>query len=550
MIQGEAMHVPVLIVGAGPVGLALAGDLGFRGIRCVVVEKSNGVLEQPKMDLVGVRTMEFCRRWGIAEWVGNSPYPRDYPQDYVYVTSLTGYELGREPFPALQDAVPPVQSPQKRERCPQDMFDPILKRFASSFEHVSFRYMSEMLELSDLGDYVSVTLRDGATGETEEVTADYVVGCDGAASSVRSSLDISMTGQPALTYTTNVIFRSEELPEIHDKGLAYRFICIGPEGTYATIVAINGGDRWRLSHIGNNEKKTLTPQEVDDLILRCVGRPFKYEVLSVVPWVRRELVADSYGRNRVFIAGDAAHMMSPTGGFGMNTGIGDAVDLSWKIAATLEGWGGAALLESYESERRQVAIRNVREATTNLQRMLSPRENLPSPAVFEPGPAGELARSVYGNWFEEIMRPEWFSIGIHLGYRYDDSPICVHDGTPAPPYPIESYEQTSRPGGRAPHVWLDQHTSTLDLFGKGFTLLRIGPEAPPAHHLITAARQANVPLVAHVLNHPAAVKSYGKRLILVRPDGHVAWRGNHEPENSSEIFAHITGHAHALTTLE
>jgi len=130
---------PVLIVGGGPVGLALAGDLGWRGLSCILVEQSNGAIYQPKMDLVGVRTMEFCRRWGIVPWVEACPYPRDLKQDYVWVSAIAGWEFGREPFPTLAEERPPKQSPQHRERCPQDMFDPILARFARSFESVTLR---------------------------------------------------------------------------------------------------------------------------------------------------------------------------------------------------------------------------------------------------------------------------------------------------------------------------------------------------------------------------------------------------------------------------
>ena len=194
-----------------------------------------------------------------------------------------------------------------------------------------------------------------------------------------------------------------------------------------------------------------------------MGRDFDYEILSVMRWVRRELVADRYGTDRVFIAGDAAHLMSPTGGFGMNTGIGDAVDLGWKLEAVVKGWGGADLLRSYEAERRPVGLRNVAEASRNLRRMLSTRERLPGPEIFAPGAANDAARKEYGDWFAAIMRHEWFANGVMLGYRYDSSPIVWPDGTPAPPDVSHPYIQTARPGARAPHVWLADGRSTLDL---------------------------------------------------------------------------------------
>ena len=208
---------PVLIVGAGPVGLALAGDLGWRGVPCTLIEKTDGAIEQPKMDLVGVRTMEFCRRWGIADWVRDAPYPGDYPQDYIWLTALNGYELGREKFPGRAFEACPPESPQKRERVPQDMFDPILKRFATSFEHVKLEYHTELVDFQEGPDGVQATVRNPLSAESRTITADYLIGTDGGASFVRERLGITMSGNPALTYTTNVIFRCANFSSLHNK---------------------------------------------------------------------------------------------------------------------------------------------------------------------------------------------------------------------------------------------------------------------------------------------------------------------------------------------
>src|SRR2546426_12404817 len=379
------METPVLIAGGGPIGLALAGELGWRGVACTLVEKGDGSITQPKMDFGGVRTMEFCRRWGIVPWVHEAGYNRSYPQDCAWVSSLTGYEFGREPFPAPKDETPLPQSTYSRgERCPQDFFDPVLRRFASQFPHVSLRYETELLDFHEHSEGVIARLGDGKT-----IKASYLVGCDGGSSTVREHLGINMTGSPVLTYTTNVIFRCPGLEKLHDKKPGYRFIFIGPDGTWGTLVAIDGRDRWRFSLVGDATKRKPTDAEIRQAIVRAMGKEFDFEIQSVLPWVRRQLVADRYGTKRVFIAGDAAHLTSPTGGFGMNMGIQDSVDLGWKLAAVLEGWGGPALLESYEVERRPVAIRNVNEATGNLKRMLAPRDSRPSPEVFEPGPQGE-----------------------------------------------------------------------------------------------------------------------------------------------------------------
>jgi 2-polyprenyl-6-methoxyphenol hydroxylase-like FAD-dependent oxidoreductase len=529
-------HTPVLIVGAGPVGLALAGDLGWRGVACTVIEQTDGRIEQPKMDLVGVRTMEFCRRWGIVDWVRDAPYPGDYPQDCVFLTGLNGYELGRERFPGRAFEPCPPQSPQKRERVPQDMFDPILKRFALSHDGVSLQYQTALVSFREGPDGVEASLRDTRTGATRTLTADYLVGADGGASTVREGAGIAMSGNPALTYTTNVLFRCADFPALHRMGKAYRFIFIGPEGTWLTIVAVNGGDRFRMSIVGTPDKVNHSEADIRAALRRAMGKDFDYEILSVMRWVRRELVADRYGAGRVFIAGDSAHLMSPTGALGMNTGIQDAVDLSWKLEAVLRGWGGPGLLASYESERRPVALRNVAASTENLERMLSTRDRKPPPQVFADGPQADAIRAEYGAWFTEIMRHEWFMNGFHLGYRYDDSPIVWPDGTPAPPLEGRTYRQTARPGARAPHVALADGGSTLDLFGRGFTLLRIGPNAPGGEGLMRAAAAAGVPIRAVALERPEVRDAYQRALVLVRPDGHVAWRDDAEPREPGAVI--------------
>jgi FAD binding domain len=262
----------------------------------------------------------------------------------------------------------------------------------------------------------------------------------------------------------------------------------------------------------------------------------------VMRWVRRELVADSYGRGRVYLAGDSVHLTSPTGAMGMNTGMQDAVDLGWKLDAVLKGWAGPDLLSTYERERKPVAVRNIKASTENLERMLAPRTtHKPPPEVFQPGPAGDAARKAYGDWYTELMSHEWFMNGYHLGYRYDDSPIVVPDGTPAPPLEGKTYTQIARPGARAPHVWLADGRSTLDLYGRGFVLLRLGADAPAGEALQRAARERGVPFEVIAIDAPEVLKAYERRLVLVRPDGHVAWRADTEPEDAHAIVDRVRG---------
>jgi 2-polyprenyl-6-methoxyphenol hydroxylase-like FAD-dependent oxidoreductase len=534
----QESDTPILIAGGGPVGLALAGDLGWRGIPCLLIEQSDGSIYQPRMDLVGIRTMEFCRRWGLVGAVEASPYPRDLPQDNVYVTSLTAYELGRERMATLDAAKPPPESPQRRERCPQNMFDPILRDFAAAQQSVELRYRTRLVSFTQDADGVTAEVEDAATGKRSPIRAHYLVGCDGGRSLVRETLGIPMVGTAALTYTTNVIFRCPDLVALHDKGRAYRFIILGPEGTWSTIVAINGTDQWRFSIIGGNEPREYSVEEIRQLIRRAVGRDFDCEILTVMPWVRRELVAERYHEGRAFLAGDSAHMLSPTGAFGMNTGIQDAVDLSWKLAAMLQGWGGPRLLASYDAERRPIGHRNVREAAANFRRMTSPR---PGPRLLESTPAGDAFRQKLGVEFSAIMRHEWFTLGVHLGYRYEDSPICRPDGSDATPDDPNRYVPSTRPGSRAPHIWLAPGQSTLDLFGRGFALLGFGADASAVDNLMTAASMSGVPMTFTAIDHDAAAQLYERKLVLVRPDGHVAWRGDCAPDHPLAVIDCIRG---------
>ncbi len=536
------LKTSVLVVGAGPVGLCVAGDLGWRGITCLEIDKGDGSIAQPKMDMPHIRTLEFCRRWGLVEQVENSGYNRKYPQDNIWATALAGgYELGREPFPCCDDEPYPPQSPQRRERCPQNFFDPVIARWVGGFASVDRRYFTELVDFSERDDCVRATIRDIQTGKTQSVEAQYMIGCDGAGSMVREKLGITMTGNTVLTYTTNVIFRSPDLEKVQTLKPGYRYILIGPEGTWATIVAIDGYQNYRFSLVGGASKADLSDDDLLAAIRRAIGAPCEIELISTMPWTRRELVADRYGSKRVFLVGDSAHQLSPTGAFGMNTGIQEAVDIVWKLEAMIYGWGGPKLLDTYEIERKPVAARNVKTAAENLARMLETRTRKPPPEIFAPGPAGDAARKDYGDWYTERMWHEWHTIGIHIGYRYDHSPIVVGDGTSPPPFEVPNYIQTSHAGCRAPHVWLKDGRSTLDLYGKGFVLLRLGANPPDVALLLLAAHKRAVPMWAIDIDEPEVTQAYERRLALVRPDGHVAWRSDALPADSLALVDTIRG---------
>ena len=325
-------------------------------------------------------------------------------------------------------------------------------------------------------------------------------------------------------------------------GRPYRFIFIGPEGTFATIVAIDGRDHWRFSLVGSREYRKFEEADLRAAIERAVGCRFDFEIESMMPWTRRELIADRYGSARVFLCGDSAHQLSPTGGFGMNTGIQEAVDLAWKLEARLAGWGGAKLLASYETERRPVAVRNVREAGGNLARMLSPRDNRPPPEIFTAGADGDAARRIFGAKFTETMRREWFTLGIQLGYRYEGSPIVVPDGSPAPPDETATYAQTARPGIGRPTSFSrpENRPSISSVAALCCCSLGDAPSADPRRYHGCSRPRHSASRVHHI-DDAAAAALYERRLVLVRPDGHVAWRGDEAPANSEAMIDTVRG---------
>lgn len=535
----ETTSIPVLIVGGGPVGLALAVDLGWRGIACELIEQGDGSIAIPKMNEVNVRTMEFCRRWGVADEVLNCPFPADYPLDIVFVTNLFGYELGRMPRPARSGQRPEPYSPMRLQACSQLWFDPILQRRARSFAHVRLRYRHELQSFEQSDTSVAATVIDHASGERRRINAQYLVGCDGAGSMVRGALGIGLTGEGTIGSPVHMFFRAPKLLEICGKQPGTFFLPVDRGGMWGNIRIIDPVNAvWRLmvDHVEGASRADAIDREAH--LYRALGRTLEVEWLGVSIWRRRSVVAEHYGDGRVFLAGDAVHQLSPTGALGMNTGIADAVDLGWKLAATLQSWGGAGLLASYERERRPIGERNVRMATGFHRNNAAVAAD---GAIFDdPGEEGARRRQRLGEMLVRDIAREFRTVGLQLGYRYEDSPICVPDGAPAPADDPESYQPSTRPGARAPHVWLRDGRSTLDLFGRDFVLLKFS-DSPEATAIEAAAMARSVPLTTVELDEPEAAALYERKLTLVRPDGHVAWRADRLPDDALSLVDRVRG---------
>jgi 2-polyprenyl-6-methoxyphenol hydroxylase-like FAD-dependent oxidoreductase len=533
--------IPVLIVGGGPAGLALAADLGWRGIACELMEQTDGAIVSPKMNEVNARSMEICRRWGIADKVFNCPFPAEFPLDVAFVTSLAGFELGRLPRPGRVGQQPGPESPHRMQACSQIWFDPILREFANSFPTVRLRHRCRLDAFEETSAGVTARITDLSSGEQEQVEAEYLIGADGAGSMVRRELGVELVGQGTIGHPINLFFRAPNLIERCGKRPATFFLGIDETGLWGSLRIIDPANGlWRL--MIDSTDGTATPETVDRefYLRRALGRPIDVEWVDVNIWRRRSALAERYGRGRVWLAGDAVHQLSPTGGMGMNTGVADAVDLGWKLAAVLQGWAGAGLLESYDRERRPVGERAVRMAT----HFYKNSEKFPKvdARLDEDSEEGAGLRREVGEQLLHAIGPEFRTVGLQLGYRYEDSPICVLDGTPSPPDDPAQYTPSARPGSRAPHAWLRDGRSTLDLFGRGFTLLWF-PGAPAGDAIEQAARTRGVPLTSVALDEPETAALYERRLVLVRPDGHVAWRADAAPADAVALIDRVRGAA-------
>lgn len=537
MIESPARHVPVLIVGGGPVGLALAGELGWRGVACEAIEQGDGTVSTPKMNEVNARTMEFCRRWGIKQKVLDCPFPDDHPLDVVFVTSLAGHEIARMRRPPRRQQKLNGVSPEHLQVCSQLWFDPILRAFAQSQPAVTLRYRTRLTGFETSPAGVTAQLQDLETGARETVTADYLVGCDGASSTIRDQLGITLQGKGVLSTSLHLYFRAPDLFARCGREPGVFFLNLDHGGLWANLRIIDPvNDLWRLLVVEIGGAQTADEIDREGLLARALGRPIEVEWKGLNIWSRRSVVAERYGQGRVFLAGDAVHQLSPTGALGMNTGIGDAVDLGWKLAGALQGWGGDKLLESYDAERRPIGLRNVRMATEFYLAHGEVGDDLV--AVDEESKAGQLLRQQLGEDLAKNVGRMFRTAGLQLGYRYENSPICINGGAPPPDDP-ENYVPSAHPGCRAPHVVLRDGRSIIDLFGRGFVLLRFREATAAA--LQDAAKARGVPLTLADIDEPEAAALYERRLVLVRPDGHVAWRGDTVPADAMALIDRVRG---------
>ncbi|MFD0149808.1 FAD-dependent monooxygenase [Streptomyces sp. NPDC055721] len=545
----RAEETEVLIVGGGPVGLALALDLTHRGVDFVLVEAGDGRVAHPKVSTVGPRAMEAFRRWGVADAIRGAGWPADHTLDVAWVTAVGAYELHRLRLGTAGDRPPPPYTPEPEAICPQHWLAPLLTERLGVRPAGPVRLGTRLVEFVQKPDRVCAALVDGS-GVRTTVRARYLVGCDGASSPVRKACGIDAPERHRTRTLRNILFRCPGLGDL-----------LGPRAALVHFVTEPGGLRYPLRAMDGRELYRLTcpagPAEAERVVRRAMTLDVPVEVLSDATWHLTHRVASRYRDGRVFLAGDAAHTLSPSGGFGLATGVGDAADLGWKLAAELAGWAGAGLLDTYEGERRPVAVNSLEESHRNLRRTVDRRLSV---ALRDGTEEGERARAALGREIADSdpLR-EFDAPDLHFAYRYaspavaDEKDAAVPAGDPTgADGPV--WNRTTLPGVRAPHAWLGPGRSTLDLFGGEFVLLCFGDGSGGSGRggggggwggsvdgLVRAFADRRVPLRVRHCRDAEVARRYERPFVLVRPDGHVAWRGAAPPADPLRIADVVRG---------
>ncbi len=471
--------------------------------------------------------------------------PADFPNDGAYRTSTTGVELSRIPIPCRRDRYTATSgpdtwwpTPEPPHRINQIYMEPVLFAHAREMPRVTLlnRTSVESFRQDDGG--IRAEARDLDSGETLTIAAEYLVGCDGARSFVRKAIGANLSGTPVIQSVQSTYIRAPGLLAMMGEP-AWMTLSLNPRRCGA-VVAIDGRETWLIHNHLNRAEETFDNVDRDWSIRNIlgVGPEFQYEVLSKEDWVGRRLVADRFRDRRAFICGDAAHLWMPYAGYGMNAGIADAANLAWLLAATLDGWASPAILDAYEAERLPITEQVSHFAMDMALRVLGQRLGVPSD-IEQPGPEGDAVRARVGREAYDLNVQQYCCGGLNFGYFYDRSPIILYDGAKAPPYTMGEFTPSTVPGCRAPHVALPRGGSLYDQLGPGYTLVRTD-RTVAVEPLQQAARRARAPL-AVVDIEPGRSQGYDRKLVLVRTDQHIAWRGNVLPGDVDAMVEVLRG---------
>lgn len=554
----------MLIAGGGPVGLMLALELDYHGIDAVLVERNPTTTQHPKMDITNGRSMELFRRLGVIDALRAAAVPEDHPVSVIWVDNLAGWELARFDYPGveatrrrLRERNDGTMAAEPSMRISQVTLEPVLKRLLENRSRcVQLRFGQALETFTQDADGVTATIRDTASGAVSRIRAAYLAGCDGAGSVTRRTLGIPVNtitpfdyvnagddhhnyldtvrgGPPADAPKIRGMFMihwtSPELDLFERFGTAWHIQ--SPLGW--TIISQNDKDTWTM-HIPLSGRmigglQDIERQDPKEVLFEVLGCEFECDIQVANPWQPTLGLADSYGAGRVWLAGDAVHQVIPTGGYGMNSGLCDALALGWVLAANAKGWGGAALFDAYGIERRHVGAR-VRIGSARHAAVRHQISHQYDPLIHADTTAGAEKRTEVGRFIAAAGNLENEAWGLEWGYRYDGSPVICHEAGEPPAYEWEHCEPGTWPGVRAPNVFLADGRPIFDAFGRGFTLLAFG--GAPCERLAGAAAAAGVPLDVLRLDDPHAAQLYERKLVLVRPDQHVAWRGDEDPASA------------------
>jgi len=534
----------VLIAGGGPVGLTVAMDLAWRGIPVVVLEsRAPGEPPSVKCNHVSARTMEIFRRLGVGQAVRDTGLPPDYPNDVAFRTTTTGIELSRIPIPCRRDRYTATggpdtwwPTPEPPHRINQIYLEPVLFAHAQAMPGVCILNRTELtgFEQNDRGVVATAADLDG--GEDVTITADYMIGADGAHSLVRRRIGASLSGDAVLDHRQSTYFRAPDLLKATPTKPAWANTSLNPRRS-ANMFAIDGRETWLVhNYMRPGETFDSVDREGCLRLILGVGPSFPIEIIAKEDWTARRMIANKFQEQRVFLCGDAAHIWVPNAGYGMNTGIADAMNLSWMLAGVLKGWAPPALLASYEAERMPITEQVSRYAMDTSVALAKQRGVVPD-TIEDPGPEGDAVRARVGQESYDINVGQFCCGGLNFGSFYENSAIIAHDG-PAPSYTMDTFTPSTVPGCRTPHIWLDGGISLYDAMGPDFTLLRFD-RTVDVGNVLAAAGARGVPMT--LLDVATTEPVYAEKLVLSRPDQHVAWRGNAAPADPLGLVDRIRG---------
>jgi 2-polyprenyl-6-methoxyphenol hydroxylase-like FAD-dependent oxidoreductase len=541
-MSSNQTRIPVLIAGGGPVGMTLALFLAHYNVPTILVERNPRTTTHPKMDLTNGRSMELYRKIDLVDKLRAVGVPGDNPFDIVWLTNMVGHELHRFAYPSSNESAAAAaaendgtHTAESAIRVSQIVIEPVFKEAIDSSPLVDVRFNTRFERIVSSDEQgVIAEIVDNESGTVQQIRCQYLAGCDGGGSRVRRHLGIDLDGDMGVAAAYMVHFRSSD-PAIFKKwGTVWHY-----QNAAGTIIAQDDVDTWTLQRwiIPGEDVDSLTPEQV---LETWVGSKFNYEILQANPWEANLVVSNSYTSGRILLAGDAAHQYIPTGGYGMNSGVADAAGLAWMLAALVQGWGGNRLVAAHDSERRATAWWHLNAAKRHFNVRLQIAElYMESGELDKCTSEAKANRGELGKKISVLGNAENESWGVEHGYRYDQSPVIVYDSDEPPEIDPLIYTPNTLPGARLPHVFLEEGVSIYDRLGSFFTLILFGEE--DAAIFSNAAVELGIPLSVLKLDRPELLPIYQKPCLLVRPDHHIAWRGDAPPEDIKGLMRKVCG---------